>query len=86
MPENVDNHLVLLDEIHEHLDSLEMGQWLQMLETLEKNWFEPILSAMQKGHIDSLLLDLGGGWRYHLKPQYLKRFWRFKKSIYSITS
>ncbi len=86
VPENVDNHLVLLDEIHEHLDSLEMGQWLQILETLEKNWFEPILSAMQKGQIDSLLLDLGGCWRYHLKPQHLKRFWRFKKSIYSITS
>lgn len=85
LPKKIGNHLILLDEVYDDLDNLEIGQWLSLLETLEECWFTPMFKALQKNEIDSLLLDLGGGYRYHLKPQHLKRFWRFKKSIYSIT-
>lgn len=77
----VNAHLVLLDEVYANIDQLEMEQWLGLLQELEQAWFAPLLHALESNQINSLLIDLGCGYRCHLKPNHLKRFWRFKKPL-----
>ena len=78
---DVDSYLVMLDEVFLHIDSCTMDEWRDLLLKLEENWFKPLLQALKDGEINSLLIDLGSTHRYHLKPSYKNRFWRFKRSL-----
>ncbi|KUJ75319.1 hypothetical protein AVO42_08275 [Thiomicrospira sp. XS5] len=78
-PEAAAHHLV-------HLATPTAGQqtqaeWLARLQSLENNWFQPLLQALKDQYIDSLFIDVGHSKRYHLKPKHLRRFWRRKKPI-----
>lgn len=77
----ITKHFIYLDDVVESLDQLQLSEWIDLLESLESDWFAPLLGDLKQGGIDSLLLDLGQETRTHLKPQHLKRFWRFKKKI-----
>jgi hypothetical protein len=77
----ISHHLIQLDPVSESLDTMQQDDWLTTLKQLEIQWFEPLMRALKQGEIDSLLLELGGTTRYHLKPVHLKRFWRFKSAL-----
>lgn len=77
----VSSGIVMLESLYSELDALTLEQWHARLMELEKNWFEPLLTALKQKQIESLLIDLGGENRYHLKPSHLRRFWRFKKAL-----
>ena len=75
------HHLIRLDALTDDLDKMELNEWLEALKALENNWLGPLVHALKRKEIDSLLLDFGSGQRFHLKPKHLNRFWRFKKSL-----
>jgi hypothetical protein len=77
----INKHLICLDNLSSRLDDLQMSEWVELLQQLEKDWFEPLMSAVKQGTIDSLLLDLGQEYHSHLTTAHMKRFWRFKKSL-----
>lgn len=77
----IEHHLVHLDDIVRALPNLSLEDWWQVMEHLEEEWFTPIFHALKQKQLSSVLLDLGNGWRYHLEPKHLKRFWRLKKSL-----
>lgn len=77
----VTHHLIRLDAIADSLDALQQSEWIEVLLRLESDWFKPLLQALKERQIDSLLLDFGNGFRYHLKPAHLKRFWRLNKPL-----
>lgn len=76
-----DSYLVMLDEVFVNIDNLTIEDWQALLIKLEKQWFKPLLEASSQGKINSLLIDVGSAYRYHLKPAHKHRFWRFKKKL-----
>lgn len=76
---NPSHQLILLDDIHQHLQNLSLENWLEVLEYVEKEWLSGLAGALKSKQIHSLLIDFGAGQRFHLKPAHLKRFWRLKK-------
>lgn len=79
--EKILHHMIQLDPLVQTIDAMQQSDWLDALKQLETEWFEPFMKALKQGEIDSLLLDLGGTTRYHLKPAHLNRFWRFKSTL-----
>lgn len=79
--ESVSKHFIHLDWAANQLDNLELEEWIELLEHLEREWFSPLVMASKSGEINSLLLDLGCEYRCHLKSNHLNRFWRWHKSL-----
>jgi len=78
---NNEQHLLMPEVLHQNSDNLTLEQWLSSIEWLEKEWFEPLLTSLNNKEVHSLLLELGDGYRYHIEPKHLKRFWRFKSRL-----
>ncbi|MDX1348219.1 MAG: hypothetical protein R3189_08240 [Thiomicrorhabdus chilensis] len=79
--EDADYHFLMPEILRQKLDSLSLEEWLQTLEWLEQEWLQPLYHDLRDKKIESLLLEFGDGFRYHLQPQHLKRFWRFKNRL-----
>ncbi len=79
--EEISHHMIQLDALSNSLDAMQQSDWLNALQSLEKEWFEPLLCALKNKEIDSLLLELGGEFRYHITTRCLNRFWRFNSSL-----
>ncbi|MCF6345115.1 MAG: hypothetical protein L3J00_01445 [Thiomicrorhabdus sp.] len=80
----ISHHMIQLDPLIQSLDAMQQSDWLNALKQLEIAWFEPLIKALKQGEVDSLLLELGGAFRYHIKPAHLNRFWRFKSALNKI--
>ncbi|WP_178862390.1 hypothetical protein [Thiomicrorhabdus cannonii] len=78
---DITHSLLLPDALYAALPHMTETQWLETLLWLEQNWFSPLLDDLRAKRIHSLLLELGDGYRYHIKPQHLKRFWRWKNRL-----
>ena len=75
------HYLLMPNALHETLYNLTQSQWLEHVEWLENQWMAPLLQALKDKKVHSLLIELGDGYRYHIEPAHLKRFWRFKDRI-----
>lgn len=80
------HHLVLLDEMSQALGVWTQSQWVDALASMEETWFSGIFKGLKSGQLESVLLDFGMGYRYHLEPKHLKRFWRRKRSLVNFVS
>ena len=78
---DAEHHLLMPSILNQSLSNLTQKQWLDSVEWLEKDWLAPLLKAVNDREVHSLLLELGDGYRYHIEPKHLKRFWRFKNRI-----
>jgi hypothetical protein len=70
--------LLLLDALLEPGLTNEWGYWLERIETLERDWFAPLLAALQSGRLRSLKLILGGQDRlaeFGSSRNSLRKFW-----------
>ena len=76
-----EQHLIVPSTLTERLDNLTQEEWIDAVQWLEETWLSPLLKALKHGQIHSLLLELGDGYRYHIEPKHLNRFWRFKNRI-----
>ncbi|MDG6772966.1 hypothetical protein QCB45_01380 [Thiomicrorhabdus sp. ZW0627] len=79
--EEGEQHLLMPDTIYYKLEHLSMEEWLETLDWLENEWMKPLLALLKEKKINSLLLELGDGYRYHIQPQHLRRFWRIKNRL-----
>lgn len=75
------HHLLMPSILIDRLDNLSFEEWIEAVKWLESEWLAPLLQSLKEGDIHSLLLELGDGYRYHIEPKHLKRFWRFKNRI-----
>jgi hypothetical protein len=70
--------LLLLDALLESGLTNEWGMWLQHMETLEREWFAPLLQALPAKRLHSLRLVLSGQDRLlqvNVTPATLRKFW-----------
>jgi len=70
--------LLLLDTLLEAGLSQEWGIWLERLETLERDWFAPLLQALREQQLGSLSLIMSGQDRLlevALSKSALRKFW-----------
>jgi hypothetical protein len=70
--------LVLLDQLIGPILSEEWGMWLHEMQTLETDWFAPILSALQTGQLGSVRFILTGTEtiaEYMITRASLRKFW-----------
>lgn len=75
------HHLLTPSRLIDRLDNLSCHEWIEAVKWLEAEWLVPLLNSLKNGHVHSLLLELGDGYRYHIEPKHLKRFWRLKNRI-----
>lgn len=75
------HHLICLDHLDLFNNELSEQEWLQALESFEKDWMFGLVQAVKQGEIDSLFVEFGAKKRFHLTPKHFKRFWRFKKKL-----
>ena len=78
---DAEQHLLMPSQLNERLDNFTQEEWIERVEWLEKTWLAPLLEGLKSGQVHSLLLELGDGYRYHVEPTHLKRFWRLKNRI-----
>lgn len=62
------------------LEQMTQQEWLECLQTVEKDWAMPVLQALKSKQLKSVVFELGANKYFHLTPGHLKRFWRLKKS------
>jgi hypothetical protein len=70
--------LLMLDALTEPGLTNEWGYWLERIETLERDWFVPLLDALRSGQLKSLKLILSGQDRiaeYGSNRNTLRKFW-----------
>jgi hypothetical protein len=70
--------LLLLDALTEPGLTNEWGYWLERMETLDRDWFAPLLAALRTGQLRSLRLVLAGQDRlacFSSNRNTLRKFW-----------
>src|SRR5690606_404431 len=70
--------LVLLDQLMAPTLSEEWGLWLHEMQTLEAQWFAPLLAALKSGKLRSARFILTGGEtiaEYTATAASLRKFW-----------
>lgn len=58
----------------------EIEAWLEHLAALERDWFAPLLAALQRGRMEHITLSPGDGRRLDVTRAGLRRFWRRNRS------
>ncbi len=79
--QTISHHIIHLEGYSKALCALQKEGEVRVLQQLEEEWFSPILRALKNREITSVLLELGGDFRYHLIPSHVYRFWRFKSDL-----
>ncbi|MBR7792227.1 hypothetical protein KDM87_06415 [Undibacterium sp. FT147W] len=69
---------VLLEQLTESAINSDWGQWLSQIQTLENEWFAPVLAALKNRQLDSVTLFCSDAHRlasFRLTPWSLRQFW-----------
>ena len=72
--------LVTLDELDVPAAYEDFGQWNEVLERYERDWFEPMLKALTGRRLSSLELIPVSGQRFCMSPVAPLKFWKRSKS------
>jgi len=78
--ENNERVLVTLDELDVPAAYEDFGQWNEVLERYERDWFKPLLNALTGRRLSSLELIPVSGQRFCMSPLALLKFWKRSKS------
>lgn len=76
-----DRHLLCLDDLQQAVAYGDLEAWLAQLEQLERNWFAPLLQALQRGQIHQLSVHPSNGQTYRIRRWQLLQFWRRSKGL-----
>nr|WP_199068031.1 hypothetical protein [Chromobacterium sp. ASV5] len=70
--------LIVLDSLQAAAQYRDAWGWRETLPRLERDWFQPLLSALKAGQIEQLTLIAHGtaGFELRLKPGDLWKFWK----------
>jgi hypothetical protein len=68
--------LVLLDRLEWPAYYNDIEDWLSGVEQLERDWFGPLLTAVQQGRLASLVVDTCQGSRFHTGRGRQRAFWK----------
>lgn len=73
-----DTTCVLLEHLTESAINSDWGQWLTQMQTLENDWFAPVLAALKNRQLDSITLHCSDAHllaSFKLTPWSLRQFW-----------
>ncbi len=76
--------LVVLDTLQNAASFADAGRYRQQLAALERDWFEPLLAALQSGRMGMLTLHLPGEdflLEVEIVRSDLRHFWRLRKPL-----
>lgn len=71
-----DEHLLTLENFQNPVAYADVEDWLAAVESLEKKWFAPLLSALSAGRLRELRLLPANGQEYRITRWDLMRLWR----------
>ena len=76
-------HLLLLDALRAPLALGQSAQYRECIDTLEKNWFEPLLAALRRGRVGMVTLHVPDslGASFETIRGDLRRFWRRPRAL-----
>jgi hypothetical protein len=74
-------HLVAIDTAYLPALYRDFADWRQVLEKLERTWFEPLLPALKSGAIDELRLVNENGKTYWVTRKHARRWWRRRRPL-----
>jgi hypothetical protein len=77
-------HLVVLDTLRAPLALAEPGEYAEALASLERDWFEPLVSALRSGRIGMLTLHVPDGpecCAFETVRADLRRFWKRPRAL-----
>lgn len=75
---STDTVCVLLEQLSESAINSDWGQWLTKMQTLESDWFAPVLATLKNRQLDSVTLFCSDAHRltsFRLTPWSLRKFW-----------
>lgn len=75
---STDTTCVLLEHLTESAINSDWGQWLTQMQTLESDWFVPVLAALKNRQLDSITLHCSDAHllaSFKLTPWSLRQFW-----------
>lgn len=75
------HNFIYLDRLAEQIPTMQIDEWLQVLEAFENEWIAPLITALEKKELQSVYLALGANKQFHITPKNLKRFWRWQKKL-----
>lgn len=77
-------HLVVIEPVSNfttHGESADMTTWKNNIESLNRDWFSPLLSALKSRQLASLHLYAGNGMVFHATPASVARWWKRSRSL-----
>ncbi|MBC3876871.1 hypothetical protein H8K38_03510 [Undibacterium sp. FT79W] len=75
---STDTTCVLLEHLTESAINSDWGQWLTQMQTLENDWFAPVLAALKNRQLNSITLHCSDAHllaSFKLTPWSLRQFW-----------
>lgn len=77
------SQLVVLDGGRAALDYSDPLEWREVMETLERDWFEPLLAALQQRRLAEVQIVSEAGAVFALTPRRARRWWRWRRPLAS---
>lgn len=81
--EHEQTSLVVLDSLRYCFVDKDYNRWSELIEALEKSWFEPCLQALSDKRLATLVLYPVNGQVYTIRSRDLRRFWRRSRPLLS---
>lgn len=78
-------HLLVLDDLSRAWQSGSISEWAQQVNILNREWIAPLLNALRSNAINELTIYSCNGGKFVLSRAGMRRWWRRKKSLGSIT-
>ena len=73
-------HLMVLDSLRGAAQYRDSERWLENIEELEARWFAPLLTALQHGELEELIIS-SGSWSFAISRRDLWKLWRRGKAL-----
>jgi hypothetical protein len=74
-------HLLVLDGLRLLAHCGDAGEWRNLLEALERNWFAPLLDSLKRGALTGARILTDRATRFRLTPRGARRWWRRRRPI-----
>ena len=78
-------HLVVLESLRGAAQYRDRERWLENIEELEARWFAPLLTALQRGQLEELIIS-SGPWSFAIARRDLWKLWRRSQPLAKYTN
>jgi hypothetical protein len=76
------NQLIVIDNVATALKYGDLSKWQSLVTQFNDDWAVPLLSALKRGELETLLVYEGNGRCYRITGKMAKRWWRRTASLH----